>query len=27
VFRGLEFRERDHPGFWEEGDYHNEADP
>ena len=25
--RGLEFRERDSPGFWEGGGYHNEADP
>jgi len=25
--RGLEFMERDRPGFWEGGGYHNEADP
>jgi DMSO/TMAO reductase YedYZ molybdopterin-dependent catalytic subunit len=25
--RGLEFRERDRPGFWEGSGYHNEADP
>ena len=25
--RGLEFTERDRPGFWEGGGYHNEADP
>lgn len=24
--RGLEFLERDHPGFWEQAGYHNEAD-
>ncbi len=25
--RGLEFMERDRPGFWERNGYHNEADP
>ncbi|MDP6459013.1 MAG: molybdopterin-dependent oxidoreductase [Candidatus Bathyarchaeota archaeon] len=25
--RGLEFRDRDRPGFWERNGYHNEADP
>jgi DMSO/TMAO reductase YedYZ molybdopterin-dependent catalytic subunit len=25
--RALEFREKDRPGFWEKGGYHNEADP
>jgi len=27
VYRGLEFMERNRPGFWEGGGYHNEADP
>ncbi len=26
-FDGLEFMERDRPGFWEQRGYHNHADP